>query len=149
MSWFIKTFWKIWNFWFTLPDKIRFLLVGGFNASVQYFLYVLFLYFGGEGNFQTALILSWIISSLSSFATQKIFVFRTKGQPFDWLKEYIKCLGVWVSSYIINAIVLELLVSYCNMNPYIAQIIAVACTTVTSYILLKYVAFGHKKNDRK
>ena len=149
MKYLIKIFWTLWNFCFKLPDKIRFLLVGGFNASVQYLLYVLFLYFGGEENFQTALILSWFVSSLSSFATQKIFVFRTKGKPIDWLKEYIKCLGVWVSSYIINAIVLEILVTYGKINPYIAQIIGVACTTVTSYILLKYFAFGHKKNDRK
>ena len=149
MSYFIKLFWKIWNFWFTLPDKIRFLLVGGFNASVQYLLYVCFLYFGGEENFQAALILSWFISSMSSFATQKIFVFCTKGKPIDWLKEYVKCLGVWVTSYIINAVVLEILVTYCNINAYIAQIIGTACTTVTGYILLKYFAFGHKKNGRK
>lgn len=149
MKYLFNLFWKIWNWWFTLPDKIRFLLVGGFNATVQYLLYVIFLFFGGEENFQTALILSWFISSLSSFVTQKVFVFCTKGKPVDWIKEYIKCLGVWVTSYIINAIVLEGLVTYGKMNPYIAQIIAVACTTVTSYILLKYFAFGHKKNDRK
>ena len=148
MNFLIDIFWKIWNFWFKLPDKIRFLLVGGFNATVQYLLYVCFLFFGGEENYQKALIWSWIISSLSSFATQKIFVFCTKGKLIDWIKEYIKCLGVWVTSYIINAVILEILVNYFAVNPYFAQVIAVACTTITSYILLKYFAFGHKKSDR-
>ena len=149
MNCFIKIFCKIWNFWFTLPDKIRFLLVGGFNASVQYLLYVCFLFFGGEQNFQSALILSWIVSTFSSFTTQKIFVFCTKGTFLDWVKEYVKCLGVWVLSYVINAIVLELLVTYCKMNVYIAQVIGVACTTITSYILLKYFAFRIRKKGRK
>ena len=148
MKFLVNIFWKIWNFWFALPDKLRFLLVGGFNATVQYLLYVCFLYFVNEEKYQTALILSWIISSVSSFATQKIFVFCTKGKFIDWVKEYIKCLGVWVTSYIINAVILEMLVNYGKINAYAAQIIAVACTTITSYILLKYFAFGHKGNDR-
>ena len=143
MKFLINIFWKIWNFWFKLPDKIRFLLVGGFNAAVQYLLYVCFLFFGNEEKYQTALILSWIISSISSFITQKIFVFCTKGKFIDWIKEYIKCLGVWVVSYTINAVILEILVNYFIINPYLAQIIAVACTTITSYILFKYFAFKH------
>lgn len=145
MSYFIKIFWIIWNFWFKLPDKIRFLLVGGFNALVQYLIYISFLYFWSEDKYQTALILSWIISSFSSFATQKIFVFCTKGKFIDWIKEYIKCLGVWVVSYTINAVILEILVNYFVINPYLSQIIAITCTTISSYILFKYFAFRHKK----
>ena len=128
MKFLINIFWKIWNFWFKLPDKIRFLLVGGFNAAVQYLLYVCFLFFGNEEKYQTALILSWIISSISSFITQKIFVFCTKGKFIDWIKEYVKCLGVWVISYTINAVILEILVNYFVINPYLSQIL------ITSFI---------------
>ena len=48
MKYLTKAFWAIWNFWFKLPDKIRFLLVGGFNASVQYLIYACLLYFWSE-----------------------------------------------------------------------------------------------------
>ena len=34
----------VWNFWFKLPEKIRFLLVGGFNAVVSYLMFVGFIY---------------------------------------------------------------------------------------------------------
>ncbi len=141
MQLFIKTFWLIWNFWFKLPDKIRFLFVGGFNACVQYGLYVLFLWLSDGHRYQMALVASWTISSFSSFATQKIFVFCTKGTYKDWIKEYVKCFGVWITSYILNAIVLDLLVKIANMNPYGAQILAIVCTTISSYILMKYFAF--------
>lgn len=139
----IKAFWTVWNWWFKLPDKIRFLLVGGFNACVQYALYALIIYFWGQQQYQVALILSWIISTISSFTTQKIFVFCTHGKLKDWLREYIKCLGTWILAYIINAVILELLVNLLELNPYIAQIIAISCTTVTSYIMMKHFAFKH------
>ena len=143
MKYFITLFWKIWNLWFRLSDKIRFLLVGGFNATIQYLIYACLLYFWSEEKYQTALILSWVISSISSFATQKIFVFCTKGKLFDWVKEYAKCVGVWIVSYSINAIILGILVNFADMNAYLAQIAAITCTTVTSYILFKYFAFKH------
>ncbi len=143
MKYLIKIFWKLWNFWFKLPDKIRFLLVGGFNATVQYALYVIFLLLFDEEKYQIALVLSWILSSFSSFAAQKIFVFATKGNFRTWVKEYCKCVGVWVISYLINAVILDFLVSIAKINAYGAQIIAVAFTCVTSYLLFKYFAFKH------
>ena len=143
MKYLIKIFWTLWNFWFKLPDKIRFLLVGGFNATVQYVLYVIFLLLFDEEKYQIALVLSWILSSFSSFATQKIFVFATKGNFRTWVKEYCKCVGVWVISYFINAVILDLLVSIAQINAYGAQIIAITCTTVTTYVLFKYFAFKH------
>ena len=139
----IALFWKIWHFWFRLDDKIRFVLVGGFNACVQYVLYVLLLWFAGEQYYREALVLSWVVSTFSSFATQKVFVFCTRGSFAVWVKEYVKCLGVWVVSFLINAVILDLLVRIAGLNPYGAQIIAIACTTITSYLLFKYFAFRH------
>lgn len=143
MQLMLKIFWAVWHWWFRLPDKVRFVLVGGFNATVQYCLYVLLLLWWSEQHYQAALIASWILSTFSSFATQKIFVFCTSGNWLIWIKEYIKCLGVWVVAYVINAILLELIVDFCGINPYIGQIIAIACTTISSYILMKYFAFKH------
>ncbi len=145
----LKLLGAVWNWWFRLPDKLRFLLVGGFNATVSYILYVLMILWWGAQYYQMALMWSWIISSFSSFTTQKIFVFCTRGKWSKWIKEYIKCLGVWVTSYIINAVILELLVNGIKMNPYIGQIIATACTTITGYILMKYFAFNNKKSPLK
>lgn len=143
MALFLKWFWKVWNFWFHLPDKVRFVLVGGFNATVQYILYIVFLLLLGEQKYQIALVASWVLSTFSSFTTQKIFVFCTKGSFKEWVREYIKCIGVWVVAYFINAVILDLLVKFGNINAYPAQIIAIVCTTVSSYILFKYFAFKH------
>ncbi len=140
----LKIFWAVWNFWFTLPDKIRFLLVGGFNATVSYLMYVGFVLWLGEEKYWISMTLAWIFSSFVSFTTQKIFVFQTKGNVIDWFHEYIKCVGVWIIAYLINAVMLEIFVRIANINVYMAQFLAIVCTTVSSYILFKYFAFRKK-----
>lgn len=143
MKWLVKTFWLLWNYWFTLPDKIRFLLVGGFNATVSYLMYVVFILLLGQEQYWLAMTLSWIFSSFSSFATQKIFVFCTRGTLKDWIKEYTRCIGVWIVAYFINTVMLEVFVRYCSINVYPAQILAIISTTISSYVLFKYFAFKH------
>ena len=136
---------KIKNFWFDLSDKIRFVLVGGFNFVVSYLIYSGFLYFIlGENHYQTALILAWIISSVFSFTTQRIFVFPVHGNLF---KQYLKCCTTWVFSYLINALLLEILVSRLHINPYIGQIIATAGCAVFTYIMFKLFAFCKKEEN--
>lgn len=139
----INIFWRIWNYWFTLGDKIRFLLVGGFNATVSYLMYVGFILLLGQDRYWTSMTLSWVFSSFISFTTQKIFVFCTKGSFREWVKEYIKCVGVWIIAYFINTIMLEVFVRGLGINVYLAQILAIVCTTISSYILFKYFAFKH------
>ena len=143
MKTLIRIFWDIWSFWFRLPDKLRFLLVGGFNASVSYLMYVGFVLILGESKYWLSMTLAWIFSSFISFTTQKIFVFCTKGNLIDWIAEYIKCVGVWIVAYLINAIMLEMFVQLVLLNVYLAQFLAIVCTTISSYILFKYFAFKH------
>ena len=143
MKYCLKIFWCVWNFWFRLPDKMRFLLVGGFNAAVSYLMYVGFVLLLGEAKYWLSMTLAWIFSSFISFATQKIFVFCTKGNFGVWVKEYAKCVGVWIVAYTINAVMLEVFVRIAEINVYLAQFLAIVCTTISSYILFKYFAFKH------
>lgn len=126
------------NRWFKLSDKIRFLLVGGFNAGVSYLIYSAFCLILGEAFYQTALAIAWVISSVVSFTTQKFLVFQGKG---NWMKEYAKCCTTWVFSYMINAGLLELFVKLLHINVYVAQIIATLCAAVFTYIVFKKFAF--------
>ncbi len=121
-----------------LPLKVRFLFVGGANTGISYIMFVLFLYFLGDENYQLSLALSWFCSSFISFTMQKTIVFQTKG---SWIAEYIRCLLSWSIAYVINALLLELCVTYFNLLPLVAQIIAVCFTTISTYFLFKYFAF--------
>lgn len=130
------------EFWFNLSDKIRFLIVGGFNAGVSYLIYSALCIILGESAYQIALAFAWAISSVVSFTTQKFLVFKGSG---NWMKEYIKCCTTWVFSYLINAGLLEFIVKIMHLNVFVAQIIATLAAAVFTYILFKKFAFRVKK----
>ncbi len=128
--------------WFKIPDKIRFLFIGGLNAVISYFVFVLAVFVIGDKYYQICAALQWGISSIFSFVNQKVFVFGTKG---NWIREYLKCCATWLISYIMNALILEVLVKYCRMNVYLAQILSIFSVSVLTYVLFKYFAFRVKK----
>lgn len=132
----------LYNKWCTLSDKIRFFLVGGFNAAFSYVIFSIALYLIGQEHYQICVALQWIISSVFSFVNQKLFVFCTKGR---WVKEYLKCCTTWVVSYICNAVILELIVRFISKNVYIGQIFSILIASVVTYLLFKYFAFRHRK----
>ncbi len=132
----------LFSFWIRFPEKLRFLLVGGYNTVISYLLYALFLWIGDERYPQLSLFLSFILSSLNSYWTQKIFVFVTSG---NYIREYIRCLLSWGISYLLNVFLLYILVHIVLLNPYLAQFIAQILVVVNSYLMLKHFAFKSNK----
>lgn len=138
MKHLVALYLKLYHFWMSFPEKGRYVLVGGYNTVVSYALYAGLLWLSGGAWAQCALFLSFLISSLNSFLTQKWFVFATKG---DYGREYLKCLLAWGISYVLNALLLALLITGLGLNPYLAQFLALVLVTVNSYLMLKYIAF--------
>lgn len=128
--------------WCEIPDKIRFLFIGGVNAAISYVIFALALWCLGESHYQACVILQWTISSVFSYLNQKFFVFCTKG---NYLNEYLKCCSTWAVSYLLNVIILELLVRFVIKNVYLSQFISIFLVSVVTYVLFKYFAFRIKK----
>mgnify|MGYP002523112376 CR=1 FL=1 len=126
------------KFWFNISDKIRFLIVGVFNFFVSYCIYSVLVYTLGEKFYQPSLALSWVISSVVSFTTQRTLVFPVKG---NILKQYLKCCTTWFFSYLINAFLLWFIVEQLKINVYLGQILAVSACAVFNYVMFKIFAF--------
>lgn len=124
---------------FKIPRQIRFLISGGFNTIAAYLIYIMFCKILGSAAYQTALALSWCISSVISFSIQKYFVFQSRG---SWVCEYLKCCLGWVFSYLINSVILELFVKFLHLNIYPAQILATGLTAIFTYCILKKYVFN-------
>ncbi len=131
------------EYWFKIPDKIRFLFIGGTNAAISYAIFALAVYILGPKNYQACVILQWSLSSVFSYFNQKIFVFATKG---NYIKEYLKCCSTWAVSYVLNVIILELLVRFAIKNVYLSQFVSIFLVSVVTYVLFKYFAFKTKNN---
>ncbi len=124
--------------WFSLPRPIRFIVTGGYNTAAAYAIFALTLFLMGEERYQTALFVSYILSSFNSYLAQKFLVFRTEG---GYVKEYFKAMSVWLAGYFINALLLYLLAERLNLNIYLAQLISLALVTILTYFLFKYYSF--------
>ncbi len=131
---------NFYNKWCAIPDKIRFLFIGGINAAFSYIIFAIAVYLIGQEHYQVCVALQWTISSIFSFVNQKLFVFCTKG---NWVKEYLKCCTTWVVSYAFNTVILEMIVRYITKNVYVGQIISICLAAIVTYILFKYYAFKH------
>jgi putative flippase GtrA len=118
-------------------QRVRFLLVGGFNTAFGYGLFVLFeLTFGGHTNYLLSLYLSYGIAIVIAFVLHRRFTYQVLGRGKLFL-DFIRFTSVYLVSLIVNTIALPLLVELGGLPPILAQVIVVGCTTVISY-------FGHK-----
>ncbi len=138
------------NIWFKLPEKLRFLLVGGFNTVLAYSLLFALDWLFGRVNEKyalglaptvvanVALIIQYIITINVSVATMRYYVFRSHG---DWRKEFAKAWSVYVFLYLINAPIMTLLMVIFGLETWAAQGIYLIFSTIVTFILHKYFSF--------
>jgi putative flippase GtrA len=128
----------------SLPQFIRYLLVGGFNTVFGYGVFALLNWlFTGLGSFSYmyAAILANLISITVAFLNYKWFVFRTRG---NYLMEWIRCFSVYGTSALIGLAGLPILVPILRNHlhrPELASYIAAAIMTVVT-VLFSFI--GHR-----
>ncbi len=128
--------------WFSLDERIRFLIVGLANTGIRYILFAALTFSLTTFHYQFSLFLSWMLSSFTAFLAYKFLVFETDG---NHLKEYLKSVLTWTISYILNAVILEVLVTYLKLNVFLAQALALSIITINNYLMFKHFAFKQEK----
>ncbi len=146
----MKNFFKFYVFlekiWFKFPQKIRFLLVGGFNTVFSYallnFLNYIFKEFFKEASeiiiANGALFLQYIICINWSFYSMRYYVFQSRN---NWRKEWIKSLSVYLFMYFINAPILSFLIIKLGWAIWLAQGVYLIFATTLIFLLHKYFSF--------
>ena len=117
----------------------RFLLVGIWNTAFGYTVFAALtalLTGSGKYAFIVAYVLSSLISITVSFLGYKWFVFRTHGNYF---REWLRTLGVYSVTVLINLAILPLLVAlietfgYSSIAPYAAGAVLAIFTAVLTF----------------
>ena len=135
---------KLLQFWFRIPQTLRFLMVGGFDTAVAFLSYSCLIYAGIHYFF--ALIINYFFSVSLSVFNMKFFVYRSNG-PF--LKEYCKGWFTYLSSLSLNYIFLYVAVDILNIGEIKAQAVYTVIATIYIFFMHKYFTFfniGNKKN---
>lgn len=152
----LKLYKQVEDFWFTFPEKLRFLLVGGFNTVLAYgvlnaldwcFGKINMAYnfgFANEVVANAALLIQYIITINISVATMRYYVFRSHG---DWRKEFAKAWSVYVFLYLINAPILTFLMVVFDLETWSAQGIYLIFSTICTFLLHKYFSFRKQKKS--
>lgn len=121
-------------------EKIRFLLVGGFNTAFGYLLFASIQFTIGKSiTFFGSLYLSHAIGSSIAFVLYRRFVFPVQGQL---LKDFLKFQSVYLVPLISNTFLLPAIILIFNLNAYVAQAISMVILTVVSYFGHKYFSFN-------
>lgn len=124
--------------WFGWPQKLRFLLVGGFNTVFSYGLFVLMVAAIGIP-YKIAIAVGYVISTNVSIFTMRYYVFRSKG---SLKKEYAKAWGVYLTTMLINYAAMYAMVDLGAVNELLAQGIYTVLITVFTYLMHKYFSFA-------
>lgn len=121
-------------------QKIKFLIVGGYNTSFSFALGNAMYYFL-PFHYTVIAILSYIISVLNSYTTYKLFVFKTKGNV---LHEIIKANITYISTFFLSLSLMFLSITILKINKVLAfNIVSVVIVTIT-YFAHNFFTFKNK-----
>lgn len=140
MTWIINLYKKIENIWFKIPEKLRFLLVGGFNTVFAYAIFAALYELVGL-HYNVALTIQYFITVNFSFITMRYYVFRSHG---IWKHEYVKAVSVYVAMYFFNAFALNFFVRILGIYPLLGQALYLIISTILTFVLHKYFSFKQK-----
>jgi putative flippase GtrA len=130
---------KLYTIFLQLPEKIRFMLAGGFNTFIGYSVFLALYYmFSASWHYQLILVLTYLLTSFCSFITLKLFVFRAKGK---WFYEYLRTLLSVSFIFFINTFSLYLLVEVFHLGVIFSQTISIGITIIVSYLAHKFFSF--------
>ena len=120
-------------------QKIRFLLVGGFNTLFGYFMFLFVnLVIGPYFGYVSSLVIAQIISASVAYKLFQRFVFTDGSKGF---KAYARFQSVYIVPLAANMVVLPVLVEFFSLEIYIAQAAFSTGWIVASFFVHKNFSF--------
>lgn len=130
---------KIFNIWFSLNEKLRFILVGGYNSVFSYgVFFTLNHLLQNSLHYLFILTITHLISISNSFFNFRFFVFQSRGNV---AKEYAKVFTVYLGYFACNSIMLFILKELLNINILLAQLICMITLAIATYFVHKKFSF--------
>ena len=91
---------------------------------------------------QCANVISWFISVLFAFVTNRVYVFESKGR---WTIEMLKFYSSRVTTLILDMLLMFVLVTLIGVNDMVSKIIVQFVVIVANYVLSKLLVFKEAK----
>lgn len=142
----MKKLWDYgWNLYKQHEEGFSYLIFGFLAFVLNYVLYFLFESLLGI-DYMIATVLSWILTVIFAYWTNRTFVFRSKNTAvLSLFKEFVSFIGARVATEVIELLFMYLTVDLAGMNSYVAKLIGQVLVIVSNYFLSKLWIFKEKK----
>lgn len=138
---------SILKYFFKLPEKIRFLLVGGYNTAFVMALYAaLYCLCGEHIHYIAILVVAHFISVANSYLALKFLVFRTSG---NYKQEFIRINISYFYILVANFILLAGFVQILRTSPVLTQCAIVILLAIGSYFLHKHYSYKQHRTSAR
>jgi len=131
---------------FQMNDRYKFLIAGGSNTAITYVVYVALV--SAELHYNTALAIVYPLGIALGFWINRKWTFADKESPKTnaakantKATQLFKYVAVYGLIFLINLTCLNSLVLLLEVNPILAQLVALTVSTVCSYFLQKTWVF--------
>lgn len=133
-----------WDMYKKYEEGINYLIFGFLAFVLNYVLYYVFesLF---HMNYLIATGLSWLLTVVFAYWTNRTFVFKSKNVgASNLVKEFISFISARIATGVLEVGLMYLMVDIAGMNSYIAKLIAQTVVIVTNYFLSKLWIFKEK-----
>jgi putative flippase GtrA len=126
-------------------EKIKFLVVGGFNTVFGFAVFsILQLALGAQITYFGSLYGAHIVSSTVAFILYRTYVFPVSG---PWLRDYYRFQLIYVVPLLVNTFLLPFFVHLVHLDVFVAQAVTTVLLAVASFFGHKYFSFRRSGNE--
>lgn len=120
-------------------QRVRYLLVGGYNTVFGYGLFTaLYLWVGDWAPYLALAVVSNVAGVLNAFVSYRLLVFQVKGNV---VRDLLRFSSVYLVAFVLNLVLLPVAVEVLGIPPLPAQGVVLVTTVVISYIGHKHFSF--------
>ena len=137
---------RIFNpFYKKYKEMLLYLFFGGLSFIVSIATYACF-NVGMGINELIANILSWIITVMFAFLTNRVWVFQAPTHTItEFLRQMLSFFGGRVVTLVIEEIILLVFITWLGFNSMVVKVIAQVIVIVLNYVISKFFVFSEKK----
>lgn len=134
---------KIVNYIHKYEEIVAYLIVGGLNTILAWWLWLLLVYFIFDVQviWQNVLssIVCWVICDVVGYITNRIFVFKSKASNI--LKEFLQFSTGRLFALVLDSVIMVVLINLCGIHKVISRAIASVAVIIANYLISKLFVF--------
>lgn len=128
----------------TLREMIRYGLVGGTAAGIDFFLYILLVFSSPfwRSHFLFAHTVSFFTANIFAFSLHKLWTFRERKYPFP--AQYLRYVSVTAIVFLVSDLLLYIFSKGFGLDIVIVKLVLVILASGTSYAVNKFWTFNQR-----